>query len=90
VCIPSYVLLRCKEANERWPKNLADNNTFTWIVYIIVNIIVKSVKLIHAAEQQALNLKVLYLSVCTDCCRTFYNIAQILFNCTKYVLSVSV
>lgn len=77
VRIPSYVLLRRKEANKRWPKNLAGNNTLTWIVYIIVKIIVETVKLIHAT--------VLYLFVCTDCCRTFYNIVQILFNCTKYI-----
>jgi len=80
VCTPSYWLLRCKEATKRWPKNLADNNTLTWIVYIIVKITVETVKLIHNT--------VLYMSVCTDCCRTLYNIAKILFNCTKYVCQV--
>lgn len=80
MCIPSYLLLRCKEANKRWPKNSADKNTLTGIVYIIVKITVETVKLIHTT--------VLYMSVCTDCCRTFYNIAQILFNFTKYVCQV--
>lgn len=51
------------------------------MVYIIVKITVETaVKLIHTT--------VPYMCVCTDCCRTFYNIAQILFDCTKYVCQV--